>query len=729
MKHVAFIVIALLLGIVGCTHSQENLSSTVFPELQQIGRVMDDRIPDIVKKINKSGLSVEEGTNRFRERCVKNAGPDAYDLIDRAQVEVAQCIQKLINVTELYAEMEKYKPTGDLDIVFREYCSKRHSLRTCVSNFTNTIAVCLDEKMRENKKIVMNITDSLLEFVCYKEGDRIALFISAGGPECFESKTQEVLDCANKTFGNNVSKLDFGGFPLGFESLSAWEFSPKECRDINKLQNCVVAELEKCPDPTPANIMDSVFNFIKRVTPCENVLAESAAATDTQSSASHVGALIIIATLSTVLSFVASGKRAEFTSDDDSINNDACSETSGQSDNRSVLEDANDNEVDELAQQEAFEEKVKEAIDGLTQKSAKGRIICFNGIEKIFAIKYIPDFVEDRKMTITDAVERGLKKGRGDEQSTAARLSTLLCVQLGAFKSAEMVCRDLKSILTFIANDNTASVHARAECCWALAMNQFLSGNDTTDTMEIAQLLSSIFSGSYLKGNGAIANISSDVAALHVAAISSWTLLLTVMTSADIYNLLASGRTNSYMPSLNRLRELLESPHLDVRLSAGEALAVIFELGRDFSCDYEQNWALDLIEILKELATDSNKYRAKKDRKQQRANFRDILRYIEEDIVPEMHVRFGQEILYLGGWCARTQYNACCRLLGTGINFHLAENQLLREIFHLGNKVLPPPVTIKTSKLERTLMNAAAFKARTIQRNKNRDKRSAAMAP
>lgn len=56
---------------------------------------------------------------------------------------------------------------------------------------------------------------------------------------------------------------------------------------------------------------------------------------------------------------------------------------------------------------------------------------------------------------------------------------------------------------------------------------------------------------------------------------------------------------------------------------------MIFELGRDFSCDYEQSWSLDLIEVLKELATDSNKYRAKKDRKQQRANFRDILRYID----------------------------------------------------------------------------------------------------
>lgn len=424
-----------------------------------------------------------------------------------------------------------------------------------------------------------------------------------------------------------------------------------------------------------------------------------------------------------------SGKRAELTSDEDSVNNDACSVTSSQSDNRSMLDDVNDNEVDEFTQQEAFEEKLKEAIDGLTQRSAKGRTVCFSGIEKIFALKYVPDFVEDRKMTITDSIERGLKKGRGEEQSTAARLSTLLCVQLGAFESAETVCRDLKSTLIFIINDTSASTQARSECCWALSMNHFLSSNDAADTFEIVQLLSGIFAGSYLKGNGAVPIISTEMAALHAAAISAWTLLLTVMSPADVYNFVASNRSNSYMPSLNRLRELLDSPHLDVRLSAGEALAVIFELGRGFCCDYEQNWSLDLIEVLKELATDSNKYRAKKDRKQQRANFRDILRYIEEDTVSEMHVKFGQEVLYLEGWCARTQYNACCRLLGPGINIHLAENQLLREIFHLGNKVLPVKLNQKTTKLERTLMNAAAFKARTILRNKNRDKRSAALAP
>ena len=39
-----------------------------------------------------------------------------------------------------------------------------------------------------------------------------------------------------------------------------------------KLQDCVVKELETCEDPTPANIADSLFNFVKRVTPCEKLL-------------------------------------------------------------------------------------------------------------------------------------------------------------------------------------------------------------------------------------------------------------------------------------------------------------------------------------------------------------------------------------------------------------------------------------------------------------------------
>lgn len=79
-------------------------------------------------------------------------------------------------------------------------------------------------------------------------------------------------------------------------------------------------------------------------------------------------------------------------------------------------------------------------------------------------------------------------------------------------------------------------------------MNQFLSGSDAVDTIEVIQLLANIFAGSYLKGNGATASVTSDTAALHASAITSWTLLLTLMPPSEIYNLFSSDRSNNYMP-------------------------------------------------------------------------------------------------------------------------------------------------------------------------------------
>jgi len=144
--------------------------------LQQVGSVVGD-IPEL-KNVNASALPIEQTKNLFKEKCTKNGGSKAFENVQRAQVEMTQCFQSLINITELKAEMDKYKPTGDLDIVFKNYCNKRSTLRNCVNNFTETLEHCLDEKERENKKIVMNITDSLLEFICYKEGDRIARMCS-----------------------------------------------------------------------------------------------------------------------------------------------------------------------------------------------------------------------------------------------------------------------------------------------------------------------------------------------------------------------------------------------------------------------------------------------------------------------------------------------------------------------------------------------------------------------
>lgn len=413
------------------------------------------------------------------------------------------------------------------------------------------------------------------------------------------------------------------------------------------------------------------------------------------------------------------------TSDEDSLNDNA-SVISLASENRSIVEEGD--EIDEQTQEEIFEEKLGEAIDGLNQKSAQGRTASLESVAKAFIKKCVPEYVIDRRFTLTDGVERSLKKGRSAEQAAAAQLAPLLCVQLGAGEHSEEVCRELSPTLTVVAHDNSASPLARAKCCWALAMCSFLSGGEMNDIVQLMRSMETIYSASYLKGNGTVPVISAEVAALHAAAISSWSLLLTLMSPGDVYMLLSDTDT-TFSPQLWQLAELLESAHLDVRMAAGEAMALVFEMGRTHSIDFQEAATPQLVERLRELATDSHKYRAKKDRKTQRSSFRDILHYVEDGDPPDIQVRFGQEVLALDSWCRKKQYDAFCQILGSGMNLHLTENDLVREIFELGERISPLNAALhKQTKLERHLMNAAAFKARTISRSKNRDKRSSVMA-
>lgn len=174
---------------------------------------------------------------------------------------------------------------------------------------------------------------------------------------------------------------------------------------------------------------------------------------------------------------------------------------------------------------------------------------------------------------------------------------------------------------------------------------------------------------------------------------------------------------------------LLESAHLEVRMTAGETLALLWECGREHDSNFLSAYLNQIIEKTKELSTDSQKFRAKRDRKQQRSTFRDVLHFFEEDILPESVIKFGnshtKEQLILDSWSVHHQYNSLCSALGSGMNIHLLENDFIREIFQLGEKVdSTNAAKTKMSKNEKRLLNAATFKARTMLRGKNRDKRS-----
>lgn len=81
--------------------------------------------------------------------------------------------------------------------------------------------------------------------------------------------------------------------------------------------------------------------------------------------------------------------------------------------------------------------------------------------------------------------------------------------------------------------------------------------------------------------------------------------------------------------SIANLIGMLESSHLDVRMAAGETIALILESGREHDENFLDEYLVGIIDATKLLATDSNKFRAKRDRKTQKATFRDVLRYLE----------------------------------------------------------------------------------------------------
>lgn len=407
-------------------------------------------------------------------------------------------------------------------------------------------------------------------------------------------------------------------------------------------------------------------------------------------------------------------------SDEDNDTPDNQSVSSSQSETQSIIIDGENDEVDEISAQEDFEDKLKEVIESLTQKSAKSRSDGLKSLKVAFSKKYICDFLNGRKETVMDSLERCLKKGRGEEQALAAQCMAMALVQFGAGDDCDQLFGSVRPSLLVTLADTTMAPRARAACAETLGIGSFIAGGELEQVLGIMAALEKVFRASYLKGDQSVPNHTPDVAAMHNSSLAAWTLLLSIAPPSII---------NAFVDShLSKVSELLSSPDLDLRITSGETIALIYELAREDDEEFEGDDVEELCASLRRLATDGHKYRAKKDRRQQRANFRDILRAVESDQGPDFRVKFGTECLEIDSWTRKRQYDMLCHLLGSGMNVHLMENDLVRDIFGLGSPIPQGLPIQKDSKTVRHQYNAAAFKARTKARAKFRDKRTVAMA-
>ena len=146
---------------------------------------------------------------------------------------------------------------------------------------------------------------------------------------------------------------------------------------------------------------------------------------------------------------------------------------------------------------------------------------------------------------------------------------------------------------------------------------------------------------------------------------------------------------------LAQLNNCLKSTNLSIRIAGGECIALLLELADDDVLNINQ--IDDLYDNLQTLATDSQKSKSKKVLREQRSNFRQILHTFVGDGYSKELIKFGQERLIISSWQQKRYYDTFCSVIGSGLNLHLSQNTLLRDIFDLG----PVIVDFKPDKISK----------------------------
>lgn len=205
----------------------------------------------------------------YREKCKKVTGIEnstLYKEIEKGSVKLANCLNSLANLTELQVEMDVARPLGELDTVFNKYCKRAPEAEKCVREFVDKVKPCLSREEQRQKDVMMRIATSLLGFACTRGGDQIALFVAEQGPECLEANKEAISHCMNKSFHQYMPKD--GQIP-DLMSQPDLLFTPTHCVDLQSFEACVLHHLEQCAEITPANIVQSIFRFVKNETDCQ----------------------------------------------------------------------------------------------------------------------------------------------------------------------------------------------------------------------------------------------------------------------------------------------------------------------------------------------------------------------------------------------------------------------------------------------------------------------------
>ncbi|KAH9618895.1 hypothetical protein KSS87_010292 [Heliosperma pusillum] len=372
-----------------------------------------------------------------------------------------------------------------------------------------------------------------------------------------------------------------------------------------------------------------------------------------------------------------------------------------------------------------------ESLDKLFEKRGSTREKALLSIIEAFSTIMQHGFVQKKFATLLHQCLNSIKKGSGKEASLASQAIGLLALTTGPGNNAQEILKEsLPAISQALRSRSESSkVASLLEC---LAVITFIGGEDPEETEKAMQTMWQVVHPKL--GTNALPGKPSP--AIITAMVSSWSFLLTTADSRSL-------TLKDWQESIIYLSSLLDKDDRSVRIAAGEALAVIFEIGNFERYSGEANdscTSIDkdkrdgyvhlkgliskVINQVRTLASEAGgKGAAKKDLNNQRNLFRDLLDFLEDGHTPETSTKIGGDSLYTTSWSELIRLNFLKHFLQGGFGKHMLENDFLHDVFGF----MPKKTSLSSdgqNKLNDKRLykspNSALAKARTQFMNKQR---------
>ncbi|XP_034674224.1 uncharacterized protein LOC117905404 [Vitis riparia] len=322
-------------------------------------------------------------------------------------------------------------------------------------------------------------------------------------------------------------------------------------------------------------------------------------------------------------------------------------------------------------------------------------------------------FIEQNLITLLYRCLDSMTKGSAEEISLAAHTIGLMAVAV-AHRAREVYVESLPVLSAALKSGSVSS--KILEC---LVLVTFFGAENCEDTQSAMQMIWEFIH-------------KKSASTVLATAISAWTFLLASMDGWKLSYKHWQGAT-SYLSNL--LKEEDEA----VRLAAGEALALILEIGflEKFSGHCSSIKSDEIINnVNKFILKFRAEYHESQDSSKQLDFICDVLKFFEDDYYPQVSVNIGGHILTLSTYSQLIQLNFLKQFLEHGFERHMMGNEFLQSVFdftpekHFHHEKIWDEATVmyfipeaRTKRTRQRLFmspNSAYNKARTQLLNKNR---------